>query len=229
MLGQYFDILVLLVVVVLIFNRLKAVLGTRPADTNQKQAEENAAKLFDLIVKEAQQNQQSIAAKVVQIDAANSENNDDNTDITLSETDKVLSEIPNFDKNNFLSGAKRAFEIIVEAFAKGDIATLEKLVNKNLLKKFQEVIENRQAQGVTAEADFIGFNKAEIIKAKIGKNQVAKIIVEFVSEQVNLLKNKQGDVIEGDDKFIQNITDVWTFERALTSTNPNWLLVSTKK
>lgn len=227
MLGQYFDILVLLIVVVLIFSRLKAVLGTRPSESNRKEVEENAAKLFDLIVKEAQQNPQSMVAKVVQL-----ENNKLDTEISdenMSETDKVLSTIPNFDKNNFLSGAKRAFEIIVEAFAKGDIATLEKLVNKNLLKKFQEVIEDRQAQGVTAEADFIGFNKAEIIKAKIGKNQVAKIIVEFVSEQVNLLKNKQGDVIEGDDKFIQNITDVWTFERALTSTNPNWLLVSTKK
>lgn len=227
MLGQYFDILVLLIVVVLIFSRLKAVLGTRPSESNRKEVEENAAKLFDLIVKEAQQNHQSMVAKVVQL-----ENNKLDTEISdenMSETDKVLSTIPNFDKNNFLSGAKRAFEIIVEAFAKGDIATLEKLVNKNLLKKFQEVIEDRQAQGVTAEADFIGFNKAEIIKAKIGKNHVAKIIVEFVSEQVNLLKNKQGDVIEGDDKFIQNITDVWTFERALTSTNPNWLLVSTKK
>ena len=227
MLGQYFDILVLLIVVVLIFSRLKAVLGTRPSESNRKEVEENAAKLFDLIVKEAQQNPQSMVAKVVQL-----ENNKLDTEISdenMSETDKVLSTIPNFDKNNFLSGAKRAFEIIVEAFAKGDIATLEKLVNKNLLKKFQEVIEDRQAQGVTAEADFIGFNKAEIVKAKIGKNQVAKIIVEFVSEQVNLLKNKQGDVIEGDDKFIQNITDVWTFERALTSTNPNWLLVSTKK
>ena len=225
MLGQYFDILVLLVVVVLIFNRLKAVLGTRPEST-QKQAEENAAKLFDLIVKEAQQNQQSMAAQVVSID--NNVLEEEKTE-TLSDTDKVLNSIPNFDKNNFLSGAKRAFEIIVEAFAKGDIATLEKLVNKNLLKKFQEVIENRHAQGVTAEADFIGFNKAEIIKAKIGKNQVVKIIVEFVSEQVNLLKNNQGEVIEGDDKFIQNITDVWTFERALTYSNPNWILVSTKK
>ena len=227
MLGQYFDILVLLIVVVLIFSRLKAVLGTRPSESNRKEVEENAAKLFDLIVKEAQQNPQSMVAKVVQLE--NNKLDNEISDENMSETDKVLSTIPNFDKNNFLSGAKRAFEIIVEAFAKGDIATLEKLVNKNLLKKFQEVIEDRQAQGVTAEADFIGFNKAEIIKAKIGKNQVAKIIVEFVSEQVNLLKNKQGDVIEGDDKFIQNITDVWTFERALTSTNPNWLLVSTKK
>ena len=94
MLGQYFDILVLLVVVVLIFNRLKAVLGTRPEST-QKQAEENAAKLFDLIVKEAQQNQQSMAAQVVSID--NNVLEEEKTE-TLSDTDKVLNSIPNFDK-----------------------------------------------------------------------------------------------------------------------------------
>ncbi len=222
MLGQYFDILVLLVVVLVIFQRLRMVLGTRPSESEKKAAEENAAKLFDMLMKEAEQKQSHMAA-AAEPAAEILENAE------LTETDKVLSSIPNFDKNRFLAGAKRAFEMIVEAFAKGDIATLEMLVNKNLLKKFQEIIESRRAEGITAETDFIGFSKAEIVTAKISRNQVAKIIVEFVSEQVNLLKNKQGDVIEGDDQFIQNITDVWTFERALTSTNPNWLLVSTKK
>jgi len=153
----------------------------------------------------------------------------DSEEKELSETDKVLRNIPNFDKNRFLSGAKKAFEVIVEAFAKGDVSTLELLVNKNLLKKFQDVLEQRRIDGVVAETDFIGFNDAEIVDVKINNNNVAKIIVKFVSEQVNLLKNKQGDVIEGDDRFIQCITDVWTFERTLTSSNPNWLLVSTKK
>ena len=222
MFGQYFDILVLLVVVLVIFQRLRMVLGTRPSESEKKAAEENAAKLFDMLMKEAEQKQSHMAA-AAEPAAEILENAE------LTETDKVLSSIPNFDKNRFLAGAKRAFEMIVEAFAKGDIATLEMLVNKNLLKKFQEIIESRRAEGITAETDFIGFSKAEIVTAKISRNQVAKIIVEFVSEQVNLLKNKQGDVIEGDDQFIQNITDVWTFERALTSTNPNWLLVSTKK
>ena len=224
MLGQYFDILVLLVVVLVIFQRLRMVLGTRPSESEKKAAEENAAKLFDMLMKEAEQKQSHMAGAAAAEPAAEILENAE-----LTETDKVLSSIPNFDKNRFLAGAKRAFEMIVEAFAKGDIATLEMLVNKNLLKKFQEIIESRRAEGITAETDFIGFSKAEIVTAKISRNQVAKIIVEFVSEQVNLLKNKQGDVIEGDDQFIQNITDVWTFERALTSTNPNWLLVSTKK
>ena len=223
MLGQYFDILVLLVVVAIIFYRLRSVLGVRSVDNNnRKLAEENAAKLFDLLMKEAEQKQLNM---ITQKELTTT----DLDEKELNETDKVLLNIPNFDKNRFLSGAKKAFEVIVEAFAKGDVSTLELLVNKNLLKKFQDVLEQRRFEGIVAETDFIGFNDAEIVEAKINSNNVAKIIVKFVSEQVNLLKNKQGDVIEGDDRFIQCITDIWTFERTLTSSNPNWLLVSTKK
>ena len=147
----------------------------------------------------------------------------------LSETDKALSLIPNFNKENFINSAKKAFELIVTSFSKGDVKTLEMLVNLKLFKKFQEVINQRQNDGITSETDFIGFDSAEITHAEITKNDIAKITVKFISEQVNLLRNKEGEVIEGDEQYIQNITDVWTFERALTSTSPNWLLASTKK
>jgi len=224
MLGQYFDILVLLVVVAVIFYRLRSVLGISQENNKEKRkiTEENAAKIFDLLMKEAEQKQ-------LKINLQSNVISEKSSDIDLSETDKILQNIPNFDKNRFLNSAKRAFEVIVEAFAKGDVSTLEMLVNKNLLKKFQDVWEQRRIDGVVAETDFICFNNAEIVDVKISSNNVAKIIVKFVSEQVNLLKNKQGDVIEGDDRFIQCITDIWTFERTLTSSNPNWLLVSTKK
>ena len=58
---------------------------------------------------------------------------------------------------------------------------------------------------------------------------IAKITVRFISEQANVLRDAKGDVIEGDENFIQSITDVWTFERNITSASPNWMLVSTKK
>ena len=212
------DIIILLIVVVLIFQKLKNLLGTRPdiSVRNNKIAEENAAKIFDIIVKEAEK-QQTTNNKEVE----DTEN--------LSETDKVLNKIPNFNKERFINSAKKAFEIIVTSFSKGDTETLESLVSKNLNKKFQEIINQRQAEGITAETDLIGFNEAEITSAKISANDIAKITVKFVSEQVNILKNKEDEVIEGDENFIQSITDIWTFERCLTSTSPNWLLVSTKK
>lgn len=212
--AQYFDIIILLIVVVVVFQRLKNVLGSKPDEYTQNQiTDKNAAKIFDMIIQEAEKsaNSQSVEKE------------------ELSGTDKVLSLIPDFNKENFLRGAQRAFEVIVTSFSKGDTQTLEMLVNKTLVKKFKEIIEKRKEEGIVSETDFIGFENTEITDAKISKNDIAKITVKFVSEQVNILKNSKDEVIEGDENFIQNITDVWTFERSLTSTNPNWLLVSTKK
>lgn len=221
--AQYLDIIILLAVVIVVFYKLKNILGTHPDEiTHTKISDENAAKIFDMIIQEAERQKQNAAN--TNADEAIAEN-----EAELSETDQVLHKIPNFSKENFLFGAKRAFEIIVTAFSKGDTETLENLVSKTLLKKFQEIIEKRRAEGITAETDFIGFNQAEITNAKITKDDIAKITVKFVSEQVNILKNSKDEVIEGDENFIQNITDIWTFERCLTSTNPNWMLVSTKK
>lgn len=221
--AQYLDIIILLAVVIVVFYKLKNILGTHPDEiTRTKISDENAAKIFDMIIQEAERQKQNAAN--LNADETSPEN-----EAELSETDQVLHKIPNFSKENFLFGAKRAFEIIVTAFSKGDTETLENLVSKTLLKKFQEIIEKRRAEGITAETDFIGFNQAEITNAKITKDDIAKITVKFVSEQVNILKNSKDEVIEGDENFIQNITDIWTFERCLTSTNPNWMLVSTKK
>ena len=221
--AAYLDIIILLVVVVLVFSKLKSLLGTRPDNFEQRKiSDENAAKIFDMIVKEAEKN---AAAEVRNMEKEEVQVPEEE----LSEIDKVLAKIPGFNREKFLTGAERAFEIIISAFSKGDVETLEMLVSKSLLKKFQEIIEKRKAEGITSETDFIGFDDVEITNYKISKSEVAKITVRFVSEQVNILKNKDGEVIEGDENFIQNITDSWTFERALTSTNPNWLLVSTKK
>lgn len=220
--AAYLDIIILLVVVVLVFSKLKSLLGTRPDNFEKGQiSDENAAKIFDMIVKEAEKNAAEARNKqeaIVEVPEAE-----------LSEVDKILAKIPNFNRERFLTGAERAFEIIISAFSKGDVGTLEMLVSKTLLKKFQDVIEKRKAEGITSETDFIGFEAVDIESAKISKSDIAKITVKFVSEQVNILKNKKDEVIEGDENFIQKITDIWTFERALTSTNPNWLLVSTKK
>lgn len=213
MITQYFDIIVLLLVVLVIYNKYRTILGTRPDETEIKKQE--TAKVLNELIKEVEQN----------LVMENKEPKTEDNEETIGE----LKNIPGFSRETFISGAKRAFEIILEAFNKGDMETLEMLVNKELLKKFQQIIEQRKAEGIVAETDFIGFNKAEIIDAKVNKNQIAKITVEFISEQVNMLKNAAGAVIEGDDKFIQCITDKWTFEKAITSTNPNWLLVSTKK
>lgn len=64
----------------------------------------------------------------------------------MSELDKTLAEIPNFSKVRFVDSAQQAFQVITEAFNNADVETLEMLVSKDILKKFQEVIEKRKAE-----------------------------------------------------------------------------------
>ncbi len=217
---MYLDILVLLVVVALIFQRLWKVLGTRPEEEPRqiKLSKEGAEKLCDLLRSEVEKR------SAPQTEAKETENVAD-----MSELDITLSKIPGFNKDGFINSAKKAFQIITEAFNKADTETLKMLVDKNIFKKLIEVIKERKENEVAAETDFICFDKAEIVKAIIDDKNNANLSVEFVSEQVNVLRNKDGEVIQGDENYIQTITDVWTFTKPLDTKINNWLLVSTKK
>lgn len=216
--SAYLDLIILLFVVIIIFSKLKSLLGTRP-DNETELSRESAAKIFEIIMKE-----QSKHAKTEEGGVLKAVNLSE-----LSPIDKQLLKIPGFDKEKFLNGARRAFEIIITAFAKADAAKLKPLLESKLFNKFEAVIKQRQKEGITAETDFIGFDSSEITEVKISKSGDAKISVKFVSQQVNILQNAAGEVIEGDENFIQSITDIWTFERNIHSASPVWLLASTKK
>lgn len=133
-----------------------------------------------------------------------------------------------FNKEMFLQGARKVFELVLQAFSKGELAPIKDLVSKKVLDAFKATLAERQENNMTSEVDFICFDKSEVKDVKFLKNSI-KVVVEFVSEQVNLLRNAQGEVVEGDENFVQKITDVWTFERMINAKNNNWVLVSTKK
>ncbi len=220
----HLDIIILLAVVVLVFRKLFSIIGTTPVNQQKiRLSKDSAEKLYHILMKEAaeqaQQNNTEMSQELIP------ETNEED----LTDLDKTLLRIPNFNKIKFVKSAQTAFQVITEAFNKGDIETLEMLVSKNIMKKFQEVIECRKNEKISAETDFICFDKTEVIKAEITNKDIARISVEFVTEQVNVLRDADNNVIEGDENYIQNITDVWTFEKALTSTTPNWILTSTKK
>lgn len=142
--------------------------------------------------------------------------------------DNILSKIADFNKEKFLESACRVFEMILQAFSSGNIENIKGLVSKKIWDAFNQVLAFRKENNITSEVDFICFKKREIKDIKLLKNSV-KIVVEFESEQINILKDAAGQVLEGDENFVQNITDVWTFERLLNAKNKNWILVSTKK
>jgi len=219
------DIIILLAVVVLIFRKLFSLLGSSP--NNQQRvhlSKDSAEKLYNILMKEAAAQKQQAAQeeKTTELVAEQDE-------AEMSDLDKALRQIPHFNKEKFLTAAQNAFQIITEAFNKGDVETLEMLVSKNILKKFRDVIEKREKEHLSTETEFICFDKAQIVNADITDKGTARLSVEFVSEQINVLRDAENNVIEGDENYIQNITDVWTFEKALTSTTPNWILISTKK
>ncbi len=209
----YLDIIFLLVLVVVIFSKLRNVLGTNGSEPKVIMLSKEQ---FEKVYNEMKGNNLKTTEDVVDVNK-------------LSPLDRELIKIPNFNKETFVKGAQKAFEMILSSFSKGDSNTLSKLVNKDLLNKFNTVIQERKESGITSEMDLIGFVETEVESVNFVENNKVNLVVKFVSEQVNLLKNADGDIIEGDENYIQQISDVWTFEKSLDANVNNWMLCSTKK
>ena len=133
----------------------------------------------------------------------------------------------NFTPKSFVDGAKLAYEMIIEAFARGDRQKLTPLLSKQVLDGFSQAISEREQAGQRVEQRFVGIDKAAIVQATAEAKR-AVITMRFVSELISATYTKDGALIEGDPKLIKEITDVWTFERDLGSRDPNWKLISTE-
>jgi predicted lipid-binding transport protein (Tim44 family) len=140
--------------------------------------------------------------------------------------EKIASADRNFQPGAFIEGAKTAYEMIVSSFASGDKAALKPLLSREVFDGFSREIDDRRQSGETMETSFVGIGGAEITAAELSGRR-ASITVRFSSEQISCRKNKSGDIIEGDPKKIREITDIWTFERDVSSKDPNWTLVAT--
>lgn len=133
---------------------------------------------------------------------------------------------PNFRAGEFIGGARSAFEMIVKSFAEGDLPTLQGLLSERLYQLFAAAVNDRKARGLTAETIVERIIAAEILGARI-EGASGQVTVRFDSEQINVIRNAAGQVVEGDPDQLVRIEDVWTFARTLGSANPNWQLVQT--
>jgi predicted lipid-binding transport protein (Tim44 family) len=143
-----------------------------------------------------------------------------------SQLKEINSIDPSFTEQNFLQGSQIAFEMILTAFNAGDKKTLKELLSTEVYKNFETEIDNRKHLATTEENTLIAILSSEI-KSILLEKDFAKIVVEIVSEQINLLKNNSGEVIEGDPAHVNKVSEIWTFARNLNSDNPNWKLVET--
>lgn len=132
-----------------------------------------------------------------------------------------------FDLRQFLAGASKAFEMIVEAYANGDKQTLAPLLADDVLAGFESAIDQREAAGQTLETQLMSIQNAEVVEAGMEDTR-ARISVRFTSEQVNVIRDASGNVIEGDPSTAEEVVDIWTFERDTRTDDPNWLLVETR-
>lgn len=132
-----------------------------------------------------------------------------------------------FSPATFIAGAKVAYEMVVTAFAQGDKPSLKNLLSREVYDGFAGAIDNREKAGEKLDSRFVGIDKADLVSAELSGRK-ALVTVKFVSELISATTNRAGDVIDGDPKQIREITDVWTFERDTGSRDPNWKLVATE-
>ena len=147
-----------------------------------------------------------------------------------TEANKGLKEIveadPQFEPTAFMKGANAAYEMIVMAFADGDRRTLKGLLSKEVYEGFNAAISEREANGESVKASFVGIEKAEITEAEVDKTE-ARITLRIVSQMISATYGKDGEIVDGDAEQIAEIRDLWTFARDTRARDPNWKLIAT--
>tara|TARA_Y100001970_G_scaffold125037_1_gene154810 strand:- start:2486 stop:3079 length:594 start_codon:yes stop_codon:yes gene_type:complete len=149
-------------------------------------------------------------------------------EFTKNATEKNIDK-QNFDdtaKKDFLNGAKIAYETIITDFSDNDnkLTDSRPLLSKKVYDQFNQALQERSKRGHYAEITFIGVNSA-VIKEHKNIDEILKVTVDFVSEVITCIKDKNKNIISGDPKKIKKIHDTWVFSRDTRSNNPNWQLV----
>ena len=130
-------------------------------------------------------------------------------------------------KEKFLQGAKIAYETIITNFSSGNIKSVRYLLDGKVFEQFNEALKEREKNGEKSDTTFIGINSASI-KEHNKNNNVLEVTVDFVSEIISCVKDKDNKILSGDPKKIKKVFDTWKFSKDSRSNNPNWLLVDTE-
>lgn len=141
---------------------------------------------------------------------------------------EIASADASFDPEGFLDGAKSAYNIILEAYADGDLETLETLLSAPMYEAYAASIAEREEKGLTQTTDLARLLRSNFTSA--GRNgKTGYISVEYEADIAAALMDASGDVVEGDIDTLSRVTEVWTYERTLGSKNPDWHLISVEE
>jgi len=220
---QILDLIFLALIAGFLVYRLRNVLGRRsgyeqtPEDLMGRKAAEHD-NVVDLASARAEENPD--AAPVLVLPPG--------TDPQVAEgLGQIQASDPGFDPEAFLGGARKAFEMIVCAFAEGRLEDIRPYLGGEVFSNFAVAVQEREAAGETAETQVISVKSAKITEAAL-RGRDAVVSVEFVTEQVNVVRNAAGEVVDGDANYIATLTDVWTFSRDVSTGDPNWKLMVTR-
>jgi predicted lipid-binding transport protein (Tim44 family) len=212
--SQYLEIFVLAVIAGFLVLRLRSVLGRRTGTERRREAfgapDAAPEKVVPL----------SARAQVATPPAVGAEAGGGPGLAALKAADR------SFEEKHFLQGARAAFEIIVNGFAKGDAAALKPLLSDAVFASFSQAIRERDARQERHETNLLAIKAVEIADAAV-QGDAALVTVKFVSDQSNVTRAADGHVVDGSPDQVEEKTDLWTFSRAVRSRDPNWILVAT--
>ena len=201
----YIDILIFGIIAVFLIFRLKNILGTKTGFEKSNINEKTQDKQFNNVV------------------SLKSEKNDLNNE----ELNDILNVDPNFNINDFLSGSKNFFRMVLESFVSGNLENIKNFTKPSVLKSFKTAIDERNSEQETLIIDLKSIKENKITKAKITKSSI-KLNVIFETFQIRALLDKNDKIIDGNSENEILVKDEWVFERKVNDNNPNWTLVETK-
>jgi predicted lipid-binding transport protein (Tim44 family) len=149
-----------------------------------------------------------------------------------SETAKALAAMktaePSFKVNTFLQGARGAYEMILMAFERGSIDEIRPFLEDEIEAAFTQAINEREEKGLTIESKFIGLKELSLQSATFDPTtKRAEVSIRYVAELTSVVRDKAGEIVEGNPKEIKRQRDVWTYGRTMGAADPNWQLVAT--
>ncbi len=223
------DIIVFALIAIFILLKLRSVLGRKDGSE-----EGMSGKLDKWLNVQDDKNEDN---KVVYLDNKSRKENtqettesDDEPEIVDLELRKELAKIVELDKSftagNFIVGARTAFEMVLKAFSEGDKSTLKNLLSSDVYKIFEKEIDKIEKTNEREDTTLISIMSSDITKISVKRN-ITRITMDFVTEQISVLRDKDDKIIDGDPSLIEEIKDEWVFERNLKSSNPNWEIAST--
>ena len=135
---------------------------------------------------------------------------------------------PGFSVSEFLEGARGAYEMILMAFENGDLDEVRGFLSDDVAESFDAAIAAREEQGLTIEAHFVGVRELSLINAEFDRDSsLGEVTVRFVGELTQVVRDAEGEIVEGNANEIKRQKDVWTFARTMDANDPNWQLVAT--